>query len=74
MVIRSSKGGRVSRSFNPGIWVWYSQCEQRSSYSVKLGHMQIDNQLELIELQSRVVFSAKDQTHPDALEGKVVLL
>ena len=73
MIIRSSKGGRVSRSFNPGIWVWYSQCDQRSSYSIKLGHVQIDNQLEMIELQSRVVFSGKDQTHSDPLEGNVVL-
>lgn len=55
--------GSISRSFNPGIWVWYSHCVKTSSVSVKLGLVQIDNQLDDVELPTRVVFSSKEMQH-----------
>jgi vacuolar protein sorting-associated protein 13A/C len=66
MVI-SSKGstgddGYVSRSFNPGIWVWSSIYSQRLSIDVRLGHVQIDNQLDNVELPTHVVFSTRNDS------------
>ena len=70
MIIQSSKGGEISRGFNPGIWVWYSQCNNRSSLSVKLGRVQMDNQLKTISLPTRVVFAEKNPTYAgDIVEG-----
>lgn len=60
MVINGGMKGNISRWFNPGIWVWYSHCLKRSSINVKLGRVQIDNQLDEIEFPKRLVFSAKD--------------
>ena len=69
MLILSEKGGSISRTFNPGIWVWFSQCDNKKTCSIKLGRVQIDNQLQSIELPTRVVFAAKEVSHGDVKEG-----
>lgn len=58
--------GSISRSFNPGIWVHYLHSAKSSSTNVKLGRVQIDNQLDDVELPTRVVFSSKEMQHLSA--------
>lgn len=69
MTIQSTKGGQISRSFNPGIWVWLSKCDNKWALDVKLGRVQIDNQLNNYEMPTRVVFSSKELTYVDTSQG-----
>lgn len=60
MTIDSGKGGEICRTFNPGVWVWHSQCDNRQYFNLKLGRFQIDNQMADNELYTKVVFSEID--------------
>ena len=72
MIIGSHKGGEICRKFNPGIWIWYSQRNNHQSLNLKLGKVQIDNQLESIELSTRVVFSELESRYSgDLAEGEL---
>ena len=62
MIIVSQKSGELCCSFNPGVWVWYSQCDSHQLFNMKLGKVQIDNQLTDTELSTRVVFSESRHT------------
>ena len=73
MTIVSQKGGELCCSFNPGVWIWYSQCDSHQMLNVKLGKVQIDNQLTSTELPTRVIFSEVDSRYTGELaEGMIM--
>ena len=75
MIIASSKGGEICRKFNPGIWIWYSLRHNHQSLNLRLGKVQIDNQLMSTELPTRVVFSELESKYSgDLAEGECEIL
>ena len=74
MIIVSQKGGDICRKFNPGVWVWYSQRDHHQSLNVKLGRVQIDNQLNNTELSTRVVFSEVESRYSGEIAESTFIL
>ena len=56
------------RTFNPGFWGSVSVMDTHFAVSVKVGRVQVDNQLQEYALDNRIVFAAEQMLSAESGE------
>ncbi len=63
--LKGDKGGSLTRSYNPGFWGWILVEDNYYKINVKVGRLQIDNQLRDYTLDSRIIFASEKIIVPE---------